>query len=317
MTQVWDDTLKRLIMANPQDFVSMVIDEARYLGDMATELKNWTRHADVAMSIELFGEKMVLDLEIQSTQDDTMGQRLLEYNVLATREHNCRVISCVIYLREEENIVESPLIWALPNGIEILRFRFINYKMWEIPATKILESGLVGLYPLLPLAEEGKQHQIIDQMIDHIVAAKQWHLLSLGHVIAGLVFTEETDHEFLQRRFAVFKSILEESWVYQDIEKKGLEKGIKQGLEQGREQGLEQGLEQGREQALESYRQTISQIVEARFPTMTDWVHQQLLTLTDLATLQKVSVLVSLAKNSDEARLAVLNAVESKQSIQH
>ena len=119
----------------------------------------------------------------------------------------------------------------------------------------------------------------------------------------------------------MFENILEESWAYQDIKKEITEKGIKQGLEQGRKQGLGQGLEQLRKQglgqALESYRQTIVQIVEARFPAITNWVQQQLLALTDLATLQKVSVLVSLAKDSDEARLAVLNAIESKKSIQH
>src|SRR5436305_1856184 len=332
LTQVWDDTLKRLIMANPQDFVSMIIEEARYEGDLATELKNWTRRADVAMSILLHGEKMVLDLEIQSTQDDTMGQRLLEYNVLATREHNCRVISCVIYLREDDNIVESPLIWGLPNGAQILVFRYIVIKMWELPVQDILESGLVGLYPLLPLAEGGKQYHVIDTMIEQIVAAKQWHLLSFSHIIAGLVFTQEQDHEYLQRRFAVFEDILEESWVYQEIEKKGLEKGLKQGLEKGVKQGLEkvvkqglekgvkQGLEKGVKQGLErglmSYRQTILRIVEARFLTLTDWVQQQLNAVTDLTMLQNMSVSVSLAQSSDEARIALLNILQNKNGIQ-
>ena len=307
LTQVWDDTLKRLIMANPQDFVSMIIEEARYEGDLASELKNWTRRADVVMSILLHGEKMVLDVEIQSTQDDTMGQRLLEYNVLATREHNCRVISCVIYLREEKNIVESPLIWELPNGAQILVFRYIVMKMWEIPVQDILESGLIGLYPLLPLAEGGKQHHVVDTMIEQIVAAKQWHLLSFCHIIAGLVFTEEQDHEYLQRRFAVFEDILAESWVYQEIEKKGLEKGVKQGLEKGVKQGLERGLM--------SYRQTILQIVQARFPTLTDWVQQQLNAVTDLTMLQNMSVSVSLAQSSEEARMALLNILQNKNGI--
>jgi len=239
----------------------------------------------------------------------------MEYNVLATREHNCRVISCVIYLREDDNIVESPLIWGLPNGAQILVFRYIVIKMWELPVQDILESGLVGLYPLLPLAEGGKQYHVIDTMIEQIVAAKQWHLLSFSHIIAGLVFTQEQDHEYLQRRFAVFEDILEESWVYQEIEKKGLEKGVKQGLEKGVKQGLEKGVKQGLERGLMSYRQTILRIVEARFPTLTDWVQQQLNAVTDLTMLQNMSVSVSLAQSSEEARMALLNILQNKNGI--
>ncbi len=51
---------------------------------------------------------MLLHLEIQSKEDRTMAQRLLEYNVVATREHQCPVLSCVLYLRQDHWLAESP-----------------------------------------------------------------------------------------------------------------------------------------------------------------------------------------------------------------
>ena len=91
---------------------------------------------------------------------------------------------------------------------------------------------------------------------------------------------------------------------------------MKQGLEKGVKQGLEKGVKQGLERGLMSYRQTILRIVEARFPTLTDWVQQQLNAVTDLTMLQNMSVSVSLAQSSDEARIALLNILQNKNGIQ-
>ncbi len=94
-----------------------------------------------------------------------MEQRLLEYNVLATREYNRETHSCVIYLRRGSNIAKSPLIWKLSNGKEILRFHFEVIKLWEIPVEMIAQSGLIGLLPSVPLAKGGEQHEAVEEMI--------------------------------------------------------------------------------------------------------------------------------------------------------
>jgi hypothetical protein len=62
-------------------------------------------------------------------------------------------------------------------------------------------------------------------MVSELSAIQEWGLLSLGKTIAGLVFTDEADQAELERRFAMYEDILEDSWVYQEI----LEKGQKQG----------------------------------------------------------------------------------------
>jgi hypothetical protein len=71
-------------------------------------LKNWTRETDFLLDVILDGLLMLLHLEFQSTDAAEMAQRLLEYNIMATREHGRKVLSSVIYLRPDKYIVETP-----------------------------------------------------------------------------------------------------------------------------------------------------------------------------------------------------------------
>src|SRR5436305_2382032 len=333
--KIWDDTLKRLIKANPQDFVSLVLKDAEHKAALGTELKNWTVEADVLLDVVQGNERVLLHIEFQSKKDTKMAQRLLEYNVLATREHKCHIISCVIYLRQDDTITEkSPLRWALPDGQTILTFHYMTIKLWEIAAQELLQSGLVGLYPLLPLTEDGKQLEVVDQMIEGIATAGQWNLLPLGQIIAGLVFTGDVEYEQMLRRFTMFGDyILEDSRVYQDILRKGMvqgvkkglkqgiEQGVKQGVEQGDKQGVEQGVEQGiqrgteqaRKQELARDRQIILTIVQGRFPDLLNLTRQYIEGIHDPEQLQALVIKVSLAQDTHEARLALAEAERDRE----
>src|SRR5579885_83018 len=248
MAKLWDDTMKRLISAHPQHFVSWLLKDAQFMQLLPQELKNKTREADVIFQVLLDEAEMLLHLEFQSSDDSNMALRLLEYNVLAVSEYRRPVLSCVLYLRKGHMIAESPLEWKLPNGQVVLTFTFIVVKLWEVATEEITQTGLVGLLPLLPLTRDGKRHEVIEEMIEGIVAAKQFNLLTLGEIFAGLVLKDSNDREWLKWRFAMHKDILEESWVYQEIVQEGLEKGMQKGIEQGLQQGLQKGLQKGMEQ---------------------------------------------------------------------
>ncbi len=43
-------------------------------------------------------------------------------------------------------------------------------------------------------------------------------------------FQGEAEHEWIERKFAVYKDIIEESWVYQEIIKKGKLEALHQGV---------------------------------------------------------------------------------------
>jgi predicted transposase YdaD len=237
----------------------------------------------------------LLHIEFQSSDDTDMEQRLIEYNVLATREHNQKVYSCVIYLRKDSNIPESPLVWEMPDGEEILRFNYKVIKLWEISAEAISETGLIGLLPLVPLAQDGGQYSAVEAMIHELAAHEEYGLLQLAKTFASLVFKDNADREWLERGFAMYRDLLEDSWVYQEIEKKGIEKG----------------LQEERRQELQRLRKVLLTIVQRHFPEMLEVTRKQAETIQDPELLQNLTVAVSLARNIQEMMQALLEAGKS------
>jgi len=274
MPKHWDDTTKRLIRLNPHHFVRWILKGALFKDALSIELKNWTRESDFLLDVILNGAPMLLHLELQSVDDADMAQRLLEYNILATREHSRKVLSCVIYLRPDKDIAESPLIWTLPDGQEVLRFHFLAIKLWEIPAEDILQTDLVGLLPLLPLTKDGKGHEVIDEMVRRIVASGQRKLLSLAKAFATLAFKDPADHEWLERRFAMYKDIIEESWFFQETFQKG---------------------------ELQALHLAVLDVIQERFPEIVSFAKKQIEGVGSTEVLRRLIVKMSTAQTPEEA----------------
>jgi predicted transposase YdaD len=144
-------------------------------------------------------------------------------------------------------------------------------------------------------------------MIQELIASKQLALLPLGEIIAGLVWKDKSEQEWLRRRFAMYEDILEDSWVYQEI----LHKGMDKGLEQGMGKGLEQGIQREREQEARRLRQALYTIIRKRFPDLMQTAHDQAELATQPETLQELIVNISLAQHIQEAQQA-LDAANSK-----
>jgi flagellar biosynthesis/type III secretory pathway protein FliH len=94
----------------------------------------------------------------------------------------------------------------------------------------------------------------------------------------------------------MLEDILEESWTYKEIARKGMEKGLDLGLQQGLEKGLEQGREKGREeerqQRIHEQQETLLSFVQMRFP---EALHNLIVQLFGVQT-------------ADEARQALMEA---------
>ncbi len=118
----------------------------------------------------------------------------------------------------------------------------------------------------------------------------------------------------------MLEDILEESWTYQEIAKKGMQKGLDLGLQQGLEQGLKKGLEQGLEKGLEQGReeerqqwvqeqyQTLLSFVQVRFPVLLTLAKQQTATINDPEVLHNLIVKLFAVQTADEARQALMEA---------
>ena len=289
MPKPWDDTMKRLIRTHPQHFVSWVLKGAIFKAALSIELKNWTRETDFLLDVIQNERQMLIHMEFQSREDEDMAQRLLEYNVLATREHGRPVLSCVIYLRKDSKVAETPLIWELPNGQKVLYFHFIVIKLWDITADELIQTNLTGLLPLVPLTKDGGQYEVIDEVATKLAAAKEYNLLEYARRFASLVFKEGSDHEWLNRRFAVYKDILEDSWVVQ---------------------------EQRREGELRGLHLAVQDVIQARFPEILPYAKKQMEGIEDSEVLRHLTVKMSTAQTAEEALQYLFTVGNEKNKIE-
>jgi len=142
--------------------------------------------------------------------------------------------------------------------------------------------------------ERWQATRVVEEMVTEIVEAKQFALLRYAQMFSSLVFKDKDDRAWLERRFAVYKDILEESWVYQETKEKGRE--------------------EGRQQERQRQRRSIETIVQTKFPEMLDLTKKQIENVSDPEVLQDLIVKISLAQTLSEALLA-LGSLSNKDKI--
>ncbi len=269
MAKVWDRLMKMLARANPQDFVSLVLQGTQYVSDVTNEQIIRAVEADFLCNALRNEQEIVVHVEFQRYHDANMSRRMWEYNIATTYLTQLPVCSFALYIWKDTSIVEPPFILKLVDGNIIHIFYYENIFLWEVPPEKLQQKGLEGLLPLLPLTQGAKEarDKIVNDMIAGLQAAGKEDILALGYAFAGRVYKTKDDQKWLKRRFAMFEDFLEESWSYQEMVQKGLDKGI--------EIGKKQGIEQGIERALNALRPTLMSVVEARFPELTALAQQQ------------------------------------------
>ena len=134
MPKPYDDAMKKLVGGNPQDLVSWVIPGAQFGKQLPLELSVENIYADGLLQATLDGKDFLAHIEFQSSYDGRIGERLWEYNVLASRQYNyLPVYSCVIYLKNHTSVPHSPFRKGLPNGEEVVRFHYRSIELGKQP----------------------------------------------------------------------------------------------------------------------------------------------------------------------------------------
>ncbi len=301
----YDNATKRLLREKPQHFVSWLVPEGVFKQNLSVELKSRNIYADGLFAITVNEQPALLHTEFQTGKDGLMAERLLEYNVLASSENNwLPVYTCVIYLRRDSEVPKSPLIRRLPNGEEVHHFHYQVVEVAKISAKQLLQRGLPGLLPLLPLTDGGAQPEIMQEAVTTLVEAREIELLALAYTFGGLVSGNRVYDEWFKRSFAMLEDILEESWTYQEIAKKGMQHGLEKGWEQGREEE--------RQQWVQEQHETLLSFIQVRFPELVSLAKQQTAPINDPAVLHNLIVTLFNVQTADEAKQALMEAKTQK-----
>ncbi len=186
-----------------------------------------------------------------------------------------------------------------------------------------MSTGLTGLFPLLTLTEGGKTTEVLDAMIEALVAVEEKDLLVLAYTLASLVYTSEADQKMLKRRFAMLGDILRDTWAYQEIMEEGreeglqkglqegLQKGLQEGLQKGLQEGLKEGLYEGLKEGLEALRHILLSITQTSFPELESVVRRKAILITEPKVLEDITLEMLAARSSEEAR-QILDNIETK-----
>ena len=193
MAGAWDSMTKRMIGANPEHFTKWLASEATFVAVLDIELKSKHLYADSLLQITQEDKPGLLHIEVQTRRDPEMQDRLLEYNVLASRQYDhLPVYSYVICLLEDADVVDPPFTRRFLNGEEVHRFNYRVIRLWNIPAEGLLHLGWTGLLPLVSLTNGGKQPEMVKEMINRLAEANEWDLLTIARLIRWLSFQKGT-----------------------------------------------------------------------------------------------------------------------------
>ncbi len=296
----WDTSTKRLVGENPEHFIRWLIQGAKFEGKAKAKPLNLNKReieVDTLYEIVSNGKPCLVLFEFQTYFDETMAQRMWEYNALATFSYNRPTYSCVIYLKKCE-VPDPSFTWEFPNGEEIHHFRFKIIKLWEIPPEMLKQTGLVGIFPLMVLAQEGKRPEVVEEVITSLQTvggeAKR-ELLSLTYIFASLVFEKEADRNWLKRRFNMLRDVLRDTWAYQEI------------MQEGREEGLQEGREEERQQRLKDQRQMLMTLVQVHFSNIAHLAQERADAIKDPEALQSLILKVVAAQDEEEAKQILLS----------
>jgi predicted transposase YdaD len=173
----------------------------------------------------------LIHLELQSSADVELPDRLLLYNVLAAHRHGGPVQTVVLLLRREANAttITGTLLRHLTDGRQYHEFRYDVVRLWDLPAEELL-AGPLGTLPLAALTDEAAAtlpvvFSQIDARFAHEAGAAAGTLRAALYVLLGLRYDRRQIDQLYRGVVG-----MEESVTYQAI----LEKGAIAGEARGR-----------------------------------------------------------------------------------
>lgn len=274
MTATWDLYAKDLLRERPQDFVELILPGARYIARRESQFQMREIRLDRLIEVEYCGQRMLINLELQAAKDPWMGIRLLRYSLAALEEYDLPVLSCVIYLQHVAELSEPPLCWEIFEGRRVLWFDFVCIRLAEKTIEELRQMNLLGLLPLFILSKDGKNFNVLDEIVTRLREGNEKELLALTRLFAELVFVSDIERTQLVRRFAMLQNI-EDTPTYKRL------------VQQGR---------------IEEAHEMLMLLVQKRFPSLTTLARMKTENMTDLEKLQEISLEISTARLAREAR---------------
>jgi hypothetical protein len=170
----YDNGSKRLLALSAQALLDWLSPGSRFTGRFSEQFQSREIEADAMIeSYSPTNELEMVHIEFQSKADPNMSQRMLEYATLAFPRCECPIRSYVLYLRENQEAPQSPLIRRYRNGELYTWFHCTEVHVWQTPHRTMLDQNVPGLLPLVPLMDGGSSREVIEEIITRFTPAHE------------------------------------------------------------------------------------------------------------------------------------------------
>ncbi len=327
----YDRTLKLLIDTNPAAIARLVLYAWQKqepgtvpnltitsVTQLSVEFQSEEREADAVMLLEgPDGPFCLLELEVQSQLHPFMPLRSLEYCVRAKIKHwkeygDLPILAVVLYLFDEDHIPQPPLRWRAPDGQTTLVFFYLPISLKLLPREELLGLHEPELWPLVLLTDGPVDRILIQKMFADLLEQKLYRTLPICHTIAAWLLRGE-DREWLHQEYEKMVDLFQDSpalkWMEEDVTKRVTERITQEVTAQVTAQVTEQvrreerqKAEAERQKAVAAFRQTVTELVERRFPELTRPAKALVRSLVEPEAFHHLILHLSLARDAEEAQ---------------
>jgi len=253
------------------------------------------RRADLLLEVE---NGKILHVEVQSTNDFSMPQRMLEYRLLINSKYPDRKVQqMVLYIGDEPCRISASLE---EEGL-IYRYRVIDIR--EIPCDVLLESeraeDLVIAF-LCRITDKSELFRRLKERLENLDSRERADFLAKVLTILGLrpmlkeevlSFVKEVGRMPITVRLE--KELVENFPVIGDLVKKGIQEGLQEGIQQGLQQGIQRGIQRGKQESL-------IRILEARFGEIEESLGERIKGIEEIEKLEELLISAIRANDLEE-----------------
>jgi len=295
--QPYDNALKSLLEGREAEILPHLLAEAVYQETYNIEVIRTILRADRVYKILYKWQPHILHLEFETSSDDEMEARLLDYAAYLYRKYSLPVISVIVYPFRTK-VATSPLE-IISGGEVILTFKYRVFPLWLLDARQYVQDHVIAMYALLPTMS-GASGWLLNHAIDEMVEYYQEDETTLARDLRWMgIFLRRTDcvleedKRMIQERLNMYDDLMEKDPEMQRLRAKYRTEG----LAEGRAEGLVEGKAEGLQAA-------ILTVIETRFPGLTKQAQGRVAQMTDVNNLHHL--LQQLLNASDEMTARVL-----------
>jgi predicted transposase YdaD len=288
-----DDAFKLLATQDAEALLLLLGElqpgEKAEITPLERELRISTRLPDQPYCVTSARGERIVHVEAESWWKNVMPKRMADYGAREWMKYKLPV-ECFVLLLTDRGLPHKPRTTARINAGDVqitVQFRIVQVS--QISARQMLRLRREYLLPFVPLMKRTRQDKETSaRLITEIEDEEQRNELSLYFsVFSGVTYNGGDLLDLVGKNRMAVMELMKESWVYQDI--------VKKGRDEGRVEGQQEILQD-----------TLRQHIARRFPNAK--VARKVAQLHDIAVLQQLCLefseiqdMVALRKRLDEA----------------